>query len=253
MDDMEEPAPNPAEPPRASPSKSAGSPPADRLAAVIARESGRAKLGPGRVSLEDRMASLATALRRARVENAEQASAVADIRSAEIGRLEILAEALAPVAAQVPEDVDIFDLAISPGERPRLFIDQIGFVEMDRDKRTYRLLQDTRHGRVTLCESNDLDTVVDASTTYIAHRLIERDKALAADYASGGAARALRNRIASERRLEKAIDREPAKRAGLSDALFRRFLFFVEFLGSAAFFGLLFALGLWVWRNYLAK
>lgn len=249
---MEDPAPTSVHPPRVGTSKEgATAPPTERLA-VVSRESGRVKTGPGRLSLDERMASLATALRRARMDNAEQASAVADVRSAEIGRLEILAEALAPVIAQTPEDVDIFDVAISPGEKPRLFIDQIGFVEMDRDQRTYRLLQDTRHGRVMLCETDDLDTVVDASTTYIAHRLIEREKALAADYASGGGARALRNRIAAERRREPVAGPSWSNGA-LNEKLFRAFLFFVEFLGSAAFFGLLAALALWIWHNYVAK
>lgn len=242
---MEDLAPTPIDPSRAGASRSAAATPVERLAAV-SRESARVRTGAGRLSLEQRMANLATAMRRARLDNAEHASAVADVRLAGIGRLEILAEALAPVVAQTPEDVDIFDVAISPGEKPRLFIDQIGFVEMDRDQRTYRLLQDTRHGRVTLCESDDLDTIVDASTTYMAYRLIEREKALAADYASGGAG-PLRDRIAERRR---EADATPTTGA-MSERLFRAFLFFVEFLGSAAFFGLLAALALWIWHNFI--
>ncbi len=198
---------------------------------------------PGPAPLEQRMANLASALRRARVENAEHSAALADLRAAEIVRLEILGDALAPVLAQVPADCDIFDSAISPGERPRLFIDQIGFVEMDRDRRTYRFLQDTRHGRITLRESANIDDMVDAATDYIAHRLIEREKALAVDYASGGAVRAMR-------RAPPMAARE--KGAWLGGKAYRLFLYFVEFLGSAAFFGLIAAIVMWAYRSYLA-
>jgi hypothetical protein len=183
------------------------------------------------------MASLTAALRRARVENAEHSAALDDLRAAEIARLDILADALAPVVAQLPRDCDLFDIAVAPGVRPRLFIDQIGFIEMARDRRTYRFLQDTRHGRVTLVESDDLDALAEAATNYIAHRLIEREKALAIDYASGGAARAIAATAPKAR--------ESAGRSGL-----RATSFLAEFLGSAAFFGLLAAIGLWAYRLY---
>jgi len=232
---MEEPLPAPTDGPRSAARlrKAAG----DRPSPPPAEE------GP-RPAPEPRAVSLTAALRRARVESAEHSAAVADVRAAEIGRLEILADALAPVLLQTPEDCDIFDVAISPGERPRLFIDQIGFVEIDRDRRTYRFLQDTRHGRITLRESANVDDMVDAATDYIAHRLIEREKALAVDYASGGAARAVRSPDASAR---------PRKAPAQEDGpVFRGFLFVVESLGAAAFFGLLAVIGSFVYRAYLA-
>jgi hypothetical protein len=191
---------------------------------------------------EPRAANLAAALRRARVESTEHSAAVADVRTAEIGRLEILADALAPVLLQVPTDCDIFDVAIAPGERPRLFIDQIGFVEIDRDRRTYRFLQDTRHGRIVLRESADVDDMVDAATDYIAHRLIEREKALAIDYASGGVAKLRAPAPEKPRKVERSD----------GGTAYRAFLFVVEFLGAAAFFGLLAAVAAFVYRTYLA-
>jgi hypothetical protein len=128
--------------------------------------------------------SLKAALRRARVENAEQSHAVADLRETEIARLEILAEAIHPVLAQVPEEIDIFDPGIAYGERPRLFIDMIGFVEMAHDKRVYRFQQDTRHGRALIAESERVERMVEAIANYIARRLIERERALASDWRS---------------------------------------------------------------------
>src|SRR6516164_8399865 len=91
---------------------------------------------------------LAAAIRQARVENAERAEAIAEVRELEIGRLTALESALKPVVDQAPPDVDLFDLALAPGEHPRLFLDMIAFVDMAHDKRTYRFYQDTRHGRV---------------------------------------------------------------------------------------------------------
>jgi hypothetical protein len=232
---MEEPVPAPTDGPRPSLLRKAAS---ERLSVAAAAEEVSGRHDPAKAAPEQRMANLTVALRRARIENAEHSAALADLRAAEIVRLELLADALAPVLAQIPPDVDIFDVAVSPGERPRLFLDQIGFVEMDRDRRTYRFLQDTRHGRITLCESADIDEIVDAATHYIAHRLIEREKALAIDYASGGAAKVVREAAPEKKTV-------PTR-----DKAFAAFLFVIEFLGSAAFFGLLAIIGLWAYRTY---
>jgi hypothetical protein len=128
--------------------------------------------------------SLKAAMRRARVEGAEQNEAVADLRETEIARLEILEEAIRPVLSQVPDEIDLFDAGIAHGERPRLFIDMIGFVEMAHDKRGYRFLQDTRHGRRILAETDRVERMVEAITNYIARRLVERERALASDWRS---------------------------------------------------------------------
>ena len=60
-------------------------------------------------------------------------------------RLELLAAELAPVFADVPDDVDIFDFAVSSGLQPRLWIDAVSHVAMGRDRRTYRFLQGYAH------------------------------------------------------------------------------------------------------------
>jgi hypothetical protein len=128
--------------------------------------------------------SLTAAIRRARVESAEQNQAVADLREAEIARLQLLEEAVRPVLDQTPSGIDLFDAGIAYGGRPRLFIDMIGFVEMGHDRRTYRFLQDTRHGRVLIAETERIDRVVAALTNYIGRRLVERERALASDWRS---------------------------------------------------------------------
>src|SRR5271168_1785548 len=128
--------------------------------------------------------TLQQAVRRARVESAEQSEAVDDLRQAEIVRLELLAEAIRPILDQTPEGVELFDAGIVHGERPRLFIDMISFVDLGHDRRTYRFFQDTRHGRVLIAESANVDRVVAAMTNYIARRLVEREQALASDWRS---------------------------------------------------------------------
>ena len=128
--------------------------------------------------------SLKAAMRRARVESAEQGEAMADLRQAELVRLELLEEALKPVLAQVPADVELFDSGIAHGERPRLFLDMISFVDLGHDRRTYRFFQDTRHGRVLIAESEIIDKIVAAVTNYVARRLVEREQALASDWRS---------------------------------------------------------------------
>jgi hypothetical protein len=130
---------------------------------------------------------LAAAIRQARVENAERAEAIAELRELEMGRLTALESALKPVVDQAPPDVDLFDLALAPGEHPRLFLDMIAFVDMAHDKRTYRFYQDTRHGRVLIAESQLTDAIAAAVADYVARRLVERDRALAADWRVDGA------------------------------------------------------------------
>jgi len=212
--------------------------------------------------------SLPQAVRRARSEGAVRSDIVAELRGAELARLEALEDALQPVLAQVPRHVDLFDVGIIPAERPRLFIDMIGFIEMGRDRKVYRFLQDTRHGRVTLAESDRIEGIVEAVTAYIARRLLEREKALAADMTIEQAARAYAanqnlmgppaapaGRTAALRAAAfgsgptKAPIAAPAPEWKPSTA-FSSFLFLIEVLGAATFFALL-GLAVWgVWQIF---
>ena len=128
--------------------------------------------GEGRRRLRD-------ALRQARIEAADRTSVVVDLRDAEVARLEILSEALDPLFAEIPDSIDLFDRGISRGDPPRLWIDVVAHIVMGRDKRTYRFVQDTRHGRIVLAESNEAGAIVEAVTNYVARRIVEREHALA--------------------------------------------------------------------------
>src|SRR5579872_2548265 len=127
---------------------------------------------------ETRPTRLRDALRKARIEAADRTGVVVDLRDAEVARLEILNEALDPLFAQVPAEIDLFDRGISQGETPRLWIDVVAHVVMGRDKRIYRFVQDTRFGRIVIAESHDAAVIVDAVTDYVARRMIEREHAM---------------------------------------------------------------------------
>ena len=138
----------------------------------------------GNEAREMRPTRLRDALRQARIEAADRTGVVVELRDAEVARLEILNEALDPLFAQMPDNIDMFDRGISQGETPRLWIDVVAHIVMGRDKRIYRFVQDTRFGRTVLAESHDVPVIVDAVTDYVARRMVEREHALAVTPAS---------------------------------------------------------------------
>lgn len=127
------------------------------------------------------MPDLQAAVRRARLEDAERSSMAADLRQAEIARLESLNEALQPVFAQLPREAEMFDHGLVPLEKPRLFVDMIAYVEMARDRRTFRFMQENRAGRTLIAESDEVVRIAEAVTFYLGRRVVEREKALARD------------------------------------------------------------------------
>jgi hypothetical protein len=133
----------------------------------------------------DAPSPLKDAVREARIEAAERSAVIVDLRDAEVARLELLNEALDPLFKELPDNVDLFDRGISKGEVPRLWIDVIAHVEMGRDKRQYRFVQDTRYGRAVLAESYDVPDMVHTITRYVARRMVERERALTDDMPYG--------------------------------------------------------------------
>lgn len=130
---------------------------------------------------EERPSRLRQAMRKARLTEAERSDVIVDLREAEIARLELLQDALSDVFAEIPADNDLLECALIPGTPPRLWIDVLGYVVMGRDKRTYRFVKDTRYGRQTILETAHLEEIAGRVTDYVAHRLIERQRALETD------------------------------------------------------------------------
>lgn len=129
-----------------------------------------------------RKRDLARAIREARVAQSARSDVIVDLRAGEIARLEQLSEDVAAVLDQVPEaHLDMFDGGLVPGFPPRLWIDMLTFVDMGRDRRTFRLIRDSRSGRTTLAESPDASVIIDKITEYVAHRVVERERVMASD------------------------------------------------------------------------
>ena len=143
---------------------------------------------------------LKEAMRRARVELAARSSVVVDLQDAELARLEMLNERLDPIFADIPEEIELFDRGLAKGDPPRLWVDMIAHVEMARDKRTYRFVQDTRFGRQVLVETAQIDALVAAVTSYVARRLVERERALAGDTELGARDRLIDDIVRRQRR-----------------------------------------------------
>ncbi|QPC44235.1 hypothetical protein HW532_16940 [Kaustia mangrovi] len=119
------------------------------------------------------------ALRQARLVEAEHLDALFDIRDAKQLRLVTLKDELEREVAGRSEARELFDLSIAMGEPPRLWIDMVSYVTLEPDPRTYRLVQDTRDGRVVLFESGDRAETVERVVQFMAHRMVERERAKA--------------------------------------------------------------------------
>ncbi len=119
---------------------------------------------------------LSGALRKARLAEAAHFEAVLGIRDSKSLRLQVLKDELAPLIAATPEASRIFDLALVPGEPPRLWLDLISSVVMEPDYRTYRLVQDNQSGREVLFESVEREEMVNYLKAYLAHRMIARER-----------------------------------------------------------------------------
>ncbi len=170
---------------------------------------------------------LKEALRKARVDQADRTSIVVDMQDAELARLELLNEALDPLFKEIPAEVGLFDRGISRGETPRLWVDAVTHVDMGRDKRVYRFLQDTRYGRKVLAETGNVVEIVDAITKYVAQRMIERERALA-----DGSFPAIR-----DIRTEARFQRRRRRWRGLKAFLFGLFVGFATLIAAALLFG----------------
>ncbi|WP_152046073.1 hypothetical protein [Aureimonas psammosilenae] len=159
---------------------------------------------------------LADAVRAAKIAAAHRSDIVVDIREADRARLEILAEAMQSVVDDIPASDDFFDFSISGGPQPRYWIDGTAHVTMARDRRTYRFVRETRIGRITLAESSDLHVVADRVTSYIAERIVEREKAFAEVDRLSGVSRPLPMASMAD---EPIRERASARNAGLPFAL----------------------------------
>ena len=131
---------------------------------------------------------LQQAIRDVRISQAERDDVIVELRESERIRLVLLAEALAGVLDDLPDELDEFAFAVLPGNPPRFWVDATSFVMMGRDKRTYRFVKDTRLGRTVLAEDTNVDVIAAAVTRYVAERVVMRERAREADWIIGESA-----------------------------------------------------------------
>jgi hypothetical protein len=119
---------------------------------------------------------LASALREARRAEAAHFEAALELRDSKSLRLQLLKDDLLPLVSASPEARELFDLALVPGEPPKLWIDLISFVVMEPDPRSYRFLQHRQDRREILLETADRELMAAAIRRHMAHLLVARER-----------------------------------------------------------------------------
>jgi hypothetical protein len=164
----------------------------------------------------EKVRSLRDAIRSVRTAEAERSDVVVELRDAERARLELLAEELRSVFAEVPENDEQFIFTVAAGTPPRLWIDMTSFVVMARDRRSYRFLKDTRLGRTVILETAKIEDMADTITHYVAERIIERERAMEGDWLIKRARLDDASRFAEEQRRDD--DRRSLAREAIATA-----------------------------------
>lgn len=157
--------------------------------------------------------TLAMAMNKARLELADRDGMKADTKTFAVARLQALRKALEPLYAAIPPEVELFDLGLVAQERPRLFVDILAYVEMNRGQSGFRLMQDTRGGRILLAETGDERAMIDEITTYVARRLVDRERRLAAEEALPHAAPEFAVEPHAEIPRQEPVEPEPSELA----------------------------------------
>ncbi len=119
---------------------------------------------------------LTGALREARQAEAAHFEATLELRDSKSLRLQLLKDDLVPLLDSSPEARELFDLALIPGEPPKLWIDLISFVVMEPDPRSYRFLQHRQDRREILFESHDRELMAAAIRRHMAHLVVARER-----------------------------------------------------------------------------
>lgn len=134
--------------------------------------------------IERRVHDLADAMNKIRSAQADRDDVVVEMKHTKLSRLELLYEDLQSVIADIPDDNESFDFALTKGETPRLWVDMTSFVRMGADGREYEFIKDTRMGRVVLGRGSNRKKMGEHVTAYIAERLLERERMIEGDWLS---------------------------------------------------------------------
>ncbi len=123
-----------------------------------------------------RVSGLDREVRRARLAQAAHFDAVVGIRDAQTLRLAALNDELVRKMREEPRLAALLPLQMDSGFPPRLWLDDISYVEMEPDPRTFRLVRQDPSGHVTVAETRELREMAARIRTYASHRLIEAER-----------------------------------------------------------------------------
>ncbi len=133
--------------------------------------------GDGSADANRQVDGLERDVRRARLAQAAHFDALVDIRDAQTLRLDALHENLRKQISKEPRLARLLPLQMVDGFPPRLWIDNISFVVMEPDPRTYRLMRQEPAGHETIIETREMAEMVAKVREYASHALIEAQRA----------------------------------------------------------------------------
>ncbi len=136
------------------------------------------------------VAGLEREVRRARLAQAAHFDALVDVRDAQTLRLSALHADLKVKLGKNQQLASLLPLQMENGFPPRLWIDDISFVIMEPDPRTFTLMRQDASGRETIFSTRQMPEMIAKLQEYASHRLIEKQRSEAASGNSGGAANA---------------------------------------------------------------
>jgi len=132
--------------------------------------------GDGSVNANRQIDGLERDVRRARLAQAAHFDALVDIKDAQTLRLDALQENLRKQISKEPRLAGLLPLQMVDGFPPRLWIDNISFVVMEPDPRTFRLVRQEQAGHETILETRDMAEMVAKVREYASHALIEAQR-----------------------------------------------------------------------------
>lgn len=137
------------------------------------------EMGPG--DIKRKVLDLATAMNDVRISQADRDDEITEMKHAKLSRLELLVNDLQPVIDDLPKDCDQFELLLSKGEAPRLWVDMASFIRLAGDGREYEFVKDTRMGRAVFARAEEREVIGQHVTKYIAERVLQRERMIEGD------------------------------------------------------------------------
>ena len=132
--------------------------------------------GDGETGANWRIDGLDRDVRRARLAQAAHFDALVDIKDAQTLRLAALHDSLRKQISGEPRLARLLPLQMVDGFPPRLWIDNISFIVMEPDPRTFRLVRQERASHETVLETRDMKEMIAKVREHASHSLIEAQR-----------------------------------------------------------------------------